>query len=122
MGRVKDTLITDFIEDSDDIILSEKPSWTVEETPEQFIERGQFEYSHPFKVGDKVILKQGDSGNSVFSRRISENILGIVTRIQTTPATGPCIQVNFNGAHLNIWKPNEELIFANNITDLLYEV
>ncbi len=111
-----------------------------EEDEKQLQERLEFETSHTYKVGDKVLLivtkepmevihsTNFINGNAVESyKRLSsaldsvyEGLVGEVVRTSTTPSTGPCIRVSLGGMELNILYPNEQLLPANEITELLY--
>lgn len=92
------------------------------ETVEECQQRKLFEISHNFKVGDEVYLSATwlAQKNMVGNRSVYADIKGTVSRIKTEAATGPCIQVRFGGVGINIWKPNEDLIRVNTVTEALY--
>ena len=87
------------------------------ESDQERLQRQQFDLSHSFYKGQKVlIIKTSDI-------LVWQNgqIIGEVSRAKTEPGTGPCIRVTYGGVGINIWNPNEDLLVLDTICELLYK-
>lgn len=85
------------------------------ETEAEKQDRLEFERSHSFYKGQKVlIIKHYDFGYDFYGH-IAE-----VTRVKTEPGSGPCIRVTCGGVGNNIWNPDEMLLPLDEICELLY--
>lgn len=88
------------------------------ESPEEKQRRLDFEDSHPFRNGDKVIILftvLEYVGECPYLRQVAK-----VTRVTTSPATGSCIVITYGGVSINVWEPNEQLCLATKMGELLY--
>lgn len=86
------------------------------ESKEDRVARMNFERSHPFEVGHRVLLTKTHTPNM----KVYQSIIGIVSRVKTTPSTGCCITIDFGGVNINIWEPNKDLIPATKLGSLIY--
>lgn len=88
-------------------------------------DRINFEASHEFKVGDRVMYA---GVLNIKKTRLQQDMakysdpyaVGEVMRTKTTAGTGCCIAVRFQGVHLNFWNPSIELIRFTPVAKLLY--
>lgn len=86
------------------------------ESEEERVQRQQFDLSHSFYNGQKVlIIKESD-----YLSWQNGTVIGTVSRAKTNEGTGACIRVVYGGVGINIWNPNEDLLVLDTICELLY--
>lgn len=91
-----------------------------DESAEHFKQRKDFEKSHSFQVGDKVLVVDYIENVKAVRNFTYLGSIGEVYRVETSAATGACIQVAFWGTRLNFWHPSRELVKVGRMVNLLY--